>query len=230
MITLTETQLNTLRYGPAALFTCVSLFIDDGPYHFWNGPSNHDIDGTTFLSIGAFGWATAVGHSSDMAASGIELVLDATRILKAANDETDPGLWVATVIANGGYRQRRMNMAYSIWNADTGEHVMQRRTFTGVIDQMAIRYDPSPENGLGACKLIVRCEAITLRYGQRLGRIRSHEDQREIAPTDDFYKFCTGSVIRERTLQWGKAGGSAGAPTQDSFGLIDTRRFRTFVN
>lgn len=215
MISLTEDQLNTLIYGPAAMFQCVSLYIDDGPYHFWNGPNSHNIDGTDFLSVGGFGWVSPVAHSVDMGASGIELVLDATRLLKAANDLTDPGVWLSTVISNGGYRQRRMSMSYSIWNAKTGAHVMQRRGFTGVIEQMAIRYDPSPRHGLGNLKLAVRCEAITLRYGQRLGRIRSHEDQRELDPVDDFYLFCTGSVIRERTLQWGRAQTTGNAQTRD---------------
>lgn len=205
MLTLTEDQLNTLIHGPVALFNCASFYIDDGPYHFWNGPGTKEIGGTTYLSIGGFGYVSAVGHSADMAASGIEFVLDATRLLKASNNLADPGNWLASVIANGGYRQRRMSMAYSLWNANTGAHLFQRRAFTGVIDQMAVRYDPNPEKGMGNLKLIVRCEAITLRYGQRLGRIRSHEDQREIDPDDDFYKFCTGSIIRERSLQWGAA-------------------------
>lgn len=205
MLTLTTDQKNTLLHGPVALFTCVDLHIDDGPYYFWDGPTNETIDGKAYLSLGGYAGVSAVAHSVDLGSSGVDLILDATRLLNDAGDPSDPGEWLATVIANGGYRQRRMYLYYSIWNASTGVHVLQRRALTGLIDQMRVRYDPEPRTGRGTAKLIVRCEDITLRYGQRLGRLRNHEDQSEIwGGTDDFFSMTSGAIIRERYLEWGK--------------------------
>lgn len=219
MLTLTTDQLNTLRYGPAALFTCVDLHIDDGPYYFWDGPEAATIDAKAYLSLGGYAGVSTVIHGADLGSSAVDLILDASRLLSASNNPSDPANWLATVISNGGYRQRRMYMFYSIWNASTGVHVLQRRAMSGVIDQMRIRYDPDANSGKGSAKLVVRCEDISLRYGQRLGRLRNHEDQREIDPTDDFFKMTAGAIIRERTLQWGRAG-EGSQPTTGGGGVL----------
>ncbi|MDX2277711.1 MAG: hypothetical protein NW206_19850 [Hyphomonadaceae bacterium] len=208
-LALTTAQRNALRSGPLALYLCCDLELDSGTERFWDGPEDATIDGDTFLAIGAFASASSVSMGLDLGGGGVELMLDATKLLDAAANPTDPAYFLSTIISNGGYRQRPMHLYYSFWNASTGLHILQVRAFTGLIDQMTILQRPGAD-GRGQAILKVACESLTLRYGTRVGRVRSHADQQEIWPGDDFFKFCAGSVAQERNLDWGKEGSNNG--------------------
>lgn len=202
-VPLTSGQRDALRSGPLALYLCVDLFLDGGTQRFWDGPENAVISGDSYLSIGAYAGASVVSQGADLGGNGIELTLDATKLLGAAADVSDPAYFLSTIISAGGYRQRPMRLSFSFWNADTGAHILQLRKFTGVIDQMQIDDKPATGSGEGRALLVIKCESLTLRYGQRTGRVRSHADQQEIWPGDDFFKLCAGSVATERSLNWG---------------------------
>jgi len=201
---LSSGQRSALR-GNVGVFLCVDLFLDSGLCSFWDGPENVIIGERTYVATGAYAGATAASSGAHMSAQGVQLSLDASRLLADAADETDPAYFLSTIISEGGYRQRRVEMAYSVWSADPIAHVMQRRCFTGLIDQMEIREAPGGDDGRGQSILLVRCESLALRYGQRVGRTRSHEDQQEIYPGDDFFKAASGSIATERNLMWGRS-------------------------
>lgn len=204
-VPLTTGQRNALRSGPLALYLCVELDLDSGTVRFWDGPDHVDIDGDTYYAIGAYAGCTTISMGADLGGQGIELTLDATKLLGDAGDVSDPAYFLSTIISDGGYRQRPMRAAYSFWNAQTGVHLLQIRKFTGLIDQMEIREEPGGD-GSGQALLKVRCESMTLRYGQRVGRIRGNEDQQEIFAGDEFFKLCAGSIATERELLWGHKG------------------------
>lgn len=218
-ISLTSDQKTSLREDPLGIFLCVDLFLDAGTQRFWDGPETTAIGGNTYVATGGYAGASAVSQIADLGASGVELSLDASALLNAAGDPTDPAYFISQIIAAGGYRQRRQEWNYSIWNGKTGVHIFQRRCFTGVIDQMVIRQAAS-----GTARLVVRGESLTLRYGQRIGRVRNHEDQQELYPGDDFFKLCSGSIATEKNIIWGgktaSTKGSAAAGGAVGGGLI----------
>lgn len=218
-VPFTTDERLALREGAIALYLCLDLFLDSGQQSFWDGPEDVTISSRTYVAIGAYGGVSTVTMGADLGGGGIELVLDASKLLSDANDVTDPAYFLSTIISDGGYRQRRMELAYSIWNAETGAHIRNVRRFTGLIDQMEIREEPGGEEG-GRALLIVRCESLALRYGQRIGRVRSHEDQQEIWAGDDFFKYCAGSVAQERQLVWGRGSSTTPAASAGASNII----------
>lgn len=201
----TSPQKSALRSGPLALFLCVDLDLDSGTVRFWDGPENAEIDSEDYIAIGAYAGCSSVSMGADIGGAGVELTLDATKLLAAGSDITDPAYFLSTIISDGGYRQRPMRVYFSLWNAETGAHIRQVRRFTGLIDQMEIREEPAAD-GAGHAILKVRCESMTLRYGQRNGRVRGNEDQQEIYSGDKFFELCAGAVAMEKELRWGHKG------------------------
>lgn len=204
--------MNALRQGNVGVHAHVDLFLDAGTQSFWDGGESVTISTRTYVPIGGFGAASATSMSRGLGADGIQLTLDATRLLSAANDLTDPAYWLSQIIADGGYRQRRMEMFYSFWDHDSAALLFTRRVFTGVIDQMNSQQTPAQDGGGGLAILVVNCENLALRFGQRVGRVRSHEDQQEIWPGDDGFKFVASTIAKEREIYWGRNGSTASSP------------------
>jgi hypothetical protein len=199
-VALTPEQRQALR-GPLAIRVLIDLYLDSGRFSFWDGEGHVNFDGTRYLAAGAFLSAGSVTMGADLGVENVTLTLDGTRLVAAAAEEADPGALLAT-FGQENYQQRRIEIRFAIFDALTGELVLLLRRFAGLIQQ-AILSEAISEAG-AAVALRVVCESVARRYGRRGGRTRSHEDQTAIFAGDDFFKFVASTVLKERTIYWGR--------------------------
>lgn len=215
-VTLTADQRAALRSGAIAIRVLVDLYLGSGRYSFWDGVQHMTLDGQQYLAAGAFASISTISFGQDLGADGVEIVFDATRLLEASPEPFDPAALLAT-IHDEAYHQRRIDIRFAFFNAETGEQVLTLRRFGGLIDQIEIRDAPPSDDGPGGAHMVIRCESVARRYGRREGRVRSHEDQTEIWPGDDFFKFTQATITAERRIIWGRrppgGGGAIGDGT-----------------
>lgn len=202
-VPLTSDQRAALRSGAIAIRLLIDFYLDSGRYSFWDDDSIAVFDGTTYYGVAAFGEISSVSLGIDLGAEDIEMRLDLTRLLNASDDPSDPANILAA-IEQESYQQRRTELRYAFFSAETGALIMTIRRFAGLIDQMGMQEEVEPDVPNRAL-LVVRCNSIARRYGRRTGRRRTHEDQQEIWPGDDFFKFVASTVNSEANLSWGKA-------------------------
>lgn len=198
---LTPDQRAALRRGAIGARAMLDLYLGSGRYSFWDGDDHETINGVTYISAGAFATISDISYGIDLGADGIEIVFDATRLLNASPDPFDPVKLLSTINAED-YHQRRAELRLVLFDAETREQILLVRSFTGVIDQMPIEESPG-EDGASVL-LIIRLESVARRYGRRVGRTRTHEDHQEIYPGDDFFRFVSSTVAKERQLYWGR--------------------------
>jgi hypothetical protein len=186
-----------------AIRVLVDLYLGSGRYSFWDGHQHASLDGQTYLAAGAFSTISGISFGQDLGADGVEITFDASRLLAASTEPFDPAALLATV-HDEAYHQKRVDIRFAFFDAETGALVLTVRRFGGIIDQIEIRETPGGDEGPGSAAMIIRCESVARRYGRREGRTRSHEDQTEIWPGDDFFKFTQSTVASERRLIWGR--------------------------
>jgi hypothetical protein len=226
------TEQRTALQGPAiAIRVLADFYLGSGRYSFWDGVEHMSIGGQEYLAAGAFASITPISFGSDLGAEGIEITLDATRLLSGTEDASDPAELLAT-IHEEAYHPKRVEVRFAFFSAETGELVLSLKRFAGIIDQIEIREVPPSSDGPGAALMVMRCESVARRYGRREGRTRSHEDHQEIWPGDDFYKFMSASVTAERRILWGRqatpgstnvggGGGGGGGGSIEDYVLIN---------
>lgn len=201
---LTPDQRQALR-GPVAIRILVDLYLDSGRYSFWDGDAHAAFNGATYLSAAAVGGVSPISLGQDLGAEGITLTLDGTRLLEIAGDPRDPAEVLGT-FEDENYQQRAVDVSYAFFSMETQALILVQRRFAGLIDQAPIQERPPGDDGPGAVILTINCESLARRYGRRVGRLRSHDDQQEIWPGDDFYKFKASTLANERNLLWGRKG------------------------
>ena len=198
---LTPAQRAALRRGAIGARALLDLYLASGRYSFWDGDEHESINGVTYVSAGAFATVSDISYGIDLGADGIEIAFDATRLLNASPDPFDPVKLLSTINAED-YHQKRAEMRLILFDTETREQILVVRSFTGVIDQMPI--EETPGEGGSSAILIVKLESVARRYGRRVGRTRTHEDQQEIWPGDDFFKFVGSTIAKERQIYWGR--------------------------
>ena len=211
-VPLTPEQRLALRQHAIGLRVLVDLYLGSGRYSFWDGAEHYTIGGQLYLAAGAFAQISAISYGQDLGAEGMEIIFDATRLLDVSPEPFDPAALLAT-IHEEAYHQRRIDIRFWFFDAETGAEVLVLRRFAGIIDQIEINEAPGGDDGPGSATMRIKCESVARRYGRREGRTRSHEDQQEIwgAGQDDFFKFTSASIAGERRLMWGRNTGAQGA-------------------
>jgi len=205
-VTLTDAQRRALREKAVALRVLVDLYLGSGRYSFWDGDAHASFEGQTYLAAGAFATVSQISYGQDLGAEGIEITFNASTLLAQSAEPFDPAALLSTIHAEA-YHQRRIDVRFAIFDAETGALVLLIRRFAGLIDQIEIREVPSGDEGPGGALMVIKCESVARRYGRREGRTRTHEDQQEIwgAGVDDFFKFVASSISGETRLLWGRA-------------------------
>lgn len=221
-ITLTADERAALRRGAVGVRALIDLYFTSGRYSFWDGDVIWNFEGQNYVPISEFGEISPISLGQDLGAEGIEIVVNGTRLVEAAGG-TDPGALFGTIELEA-YQMRRVEIRLAFFDIETGALLFLRRRYTGIIDQ--IRHEERRvESGAMNMFLVVGVESLARRYGTRLGRTRSHEDQQEIYPGDEFFKFTMASGATRPALVWGRKS----AQTGGGGGVVD-RTIRTVLN
>lgn len=164
------------------------------------------VNSITNVYIGAsvlFG-AMTISSSSPLAAEPVTIILDGAKLHQAG---LPSALDFYNQLLEEDYQQKRVNFYLAIQNADTLEIVSIWNLYAGKIN--SIRQVDEAVSILGdkpvQSNLEVILDSLAARYNRTIGRVRTHEDQLEIDPTDKFYSYVSAASKNERNIYWGKA-------------------------
>lgn len=203
-IALTDDEKAALRRGSIAIRTLIDFHFDSGRYSFWDGEFHWEAEpGVTYLAVSDFGEVSSVGMGQDLGAEGITLRLNGTKLIEASPDADDPGAFFG-MIEEENYQQRRTDVRFAFFDIDTGALLFTKRRYAGLVDQMRQLEEINEQFTAAEQWLVIALESMARRYMVRSGRTRSHEDQREIDATDDFFKFTAPSVAKQGNIWWGR--------------------------
>lgn len=201
-IALTAEQRALLRSNAVAVRALIDFHMDSGRYSFWDGDGEVAFEGQTYIPCGAFGEISSISLGQDLGAEGVVVKLNGTKMQEASPDPLDPAALFGTIEAEN-YQLRRVDIRFVFFHAETGEHILVMKRYAGFIDQIR-QEEEIGDNGAITAWLIINLESIVRRYGTRLGRTRSHDDQQNIYPDDTFFKFTAPSIAQQGVLFWGR--------------------------
>lgn len=204
---LTAPQQALLAKGALRAHLLVAFFLDEGTYRF--------CDDVVDLFDGTNTWVGASSIFSDveftaglgLAAEPITLICDGQRMVQSGI--TDPAKVLRDILTYL-HRQRRVDMFLGLGDLNSEEINLvipitaMKINYAVLVDE---RIDPLGDSET-VSKLKIVLDSLASRYGRAPFRTRSHEDQKEIDATDNFFSFVQNASQTESTLYWGKNGPS----------------------
>lgn len=217
--TLTTEQRQLLRSGEVCVNALATFYLDEGVYRFCDEVSGYDLtDGVnTWIGASALAEAAEIRAVKALVAEQVTLEIDGNRMTQHGID--DPAA-VLRQIMDYLYAQRRVDYAFGL-RAITSKNIqLIIPAYAGKINSIQlVDYEAGfGEEARTHSKLIITLDSLAARYNRATNRIRAHEDQKEIDPTDDFFSFTTDVVLNARSVYWGKAAPFASG---NSTGLIN---------
>lgn len=219
---LTTEQKQLLRSPDLHVNALITCFLDEGTYRFCDDIGGFDLfDGTyTYLGANTLTEASEIRAGADLAAEQVTLTLDGNRMAQAGI--ADPGRVLRDILGYV-YQQRRIDYAFGFRYSYSRDINLVIPAYAGKINSArlideGIDFSTGDDNEARCVtKLEIVLDSLAARYRRASNRVRSHEDQLEIDPTDNFYSFTKDVAMNERVIYWGKDapyrsyGGSYGA-------------------
>ncbi|MEB3061035.1 hypothetical protein VJJ74_07760, partial [Parvimonas micra] len=145
-----------------------------------------------------------IRSGTDLSAESVTLRCDGMRMAQAGIQ--DPAR-VLRDIMGYLYQQRRVDLALGLRYADQPNINLLIPIYAGKINNIRL-IDPSLDDDKNEVPgyLDIELDGLAARYSRATYRTRSHADQQEIDPTDQFFSFTQNAANGEQTLFWGKAG------------------------
>lgn len=203
----TTQQKELLRSPDLQVNVLATFYLDEGVYRFCDDQAGFDLsDGVnTYIGANAFAEASEIRASQDLSAEQVTLILDGNRMEEAGVQ--DPAA-VLTAILGYLYQQRRVDYAFGFRYSYSKELNLVIPAYAGKINSARLIDEDISFEDKGArttSKLEIVLDSLAARYSRSSNRIRSHQDQLEIDPTDQFYSYTVDTALNERTVYWGKA-------------------------
>lgn len=207
---LTEQQRALLRSPDLQINALATFYLDEGTYRFCD--DSFDLtDGTnTFVGANALTDSVEIRSAANLAAEPVTLIIDGNRM--AQYGIQDPARVLRDILGYL-YQQRRVDLAFGFRYSYSQEINLVIPTYGGKINYARI-VDSDAGDGLSvseavsgssvAAKLEIVLDSLAARYSRATFRTRSHQDQLELDPTDNFYSFTIDASIQAQTLYWGK--------------------------
>jgi hypothetical protein len=195
--------------GTFAMYDSIEMseVIGAGAYRFCDEMSGFDLkDGTnTWVGANAFAEASEIRMTSEMQAEQVTLLLDGNRLSQAG--VADPARVLSDILGYI-YQQRRVDYAFAFRYSYSNQINMIVPAYAGKINSARLIDREMDFPGEGRTRTVTYLEivldSLAARYNRATFRLRAHNDQLEIDPTDMFYSFTVDVTMNERTLYWGK--------------------------
>lgn len=202
MRALTAPQKALLRSDCQARLLA-TFFLDEGTYRFCDDAVNVSDGTNTWVGASALSSNVEVRSGKDLAAEPVTLVCDGNRMAQFGIQ--DPARVLRDMM---GYlaQQRRIDWALGIGYPDSETLSLVIPIYAGKINNYRMIDDEVSLDNQDevSSKLEIVIDALAARYDRATYRTRSHDDQQEIAPGDNFYSFTADAAISDSTLYWGK--------------------------
>lgn len=205
---LTPTQRALLQSPDIGLNVLATFYLDSGTYRFCDDVIDL-YDGTyTYLGANAIAESFEVRSASDLAAEPATLICDGNRM--AQYGIADPAKILREMLEEL-YHQRRVDFAFGYRYTYSKDVNLVIPCYAGKINyarlvdgEIQFADDGAQENAAADARLEIVLDSLASRYNRATFRTRSHQDQLEIDPTDNFYSFTVDATLNEKTLYWGK--------------------------
>lgn len=205
---LTSAQRALLRSPDLHINALATFHLDAGTFRFCDDITGFDLIyaplGYTFLGANAFSEAAEIRSGKELSAEPVTLLLDGNRMAQAG--VADPARVLQDIM---GYLFRQRRVDYALGFRYSYENVINLivPAYAGKINSVRL-LDRSMNFGDDAPRtnsyLEIVLDSLAMRYNRATHRIRSHQDQLEIDPTDQFYSHTVDILVNEQNLFWGK--------------------------
>lgn len=232
---LTSPQKALLRSPDLQVNALATFYLDEGTFRFCNEQSGLDLsDGVnTYIGANAFMDSVEIRATAALRAEQVTMLLDGNRMAQAG--VADPARVLRDILGYL-YQQRRVDYALAFRYTYSTEINLIIPAYAGKINstrlidrEMDFPGDNAPRT---VTYLEIVLDSLAARYNRATNRLRAHNDQLELDPTDNFYSFTQDIAQNERTVYWGKnapftGGGSVGnlPPGGGTGGTYDSGRF-----
>ncbi len=205
-LTFTEEQATLLRSAniKARLFT--TWYMDSGTYFYCDDVFDMTYDGDVYVGANAIASAGDIRSGNGGATSeSVTLTIDGARLNDAGVD--DPAELFQAILGLP-LANRRVDLSLGLGYPDDQEVTLMIPLYRGKINSARLIDDPVPFGDSAGSQtkssLEIVLDSYAARYNWVVGRTRTHEDQLEIDPEDDFFSFVSDNLRAESTLYWGK--------------------------
>lgn len=202
---LTTDQRNLLRSPDLACNALATFFLDEGTYRFCDHPLDLTDSTNVFIGASALSDSVDIKSGSDLAAQEVTLLIDGNRMTQYGIE--DPASVLRDILTYL-HQQRRVDIALGFRYSYSMEINLVIPVYAGkinscrLIDQRMPGFDQS--QAVVESRLEITLDALAMRYSRATLRTRSHQDQLEIDPTDNFFSFTLDATLNEAALYWGK--------------------------
>ena len=200
----TNEQKELLRAPSLTLRICFTFYLDEGTYRFCDDIADATDGVNTYLGANPLASSIEIRSGRDLAAEPITIVLDGNKMTQAGIN--DPASVLRDIL---GYlhRQRRVDVHFGLSYPDSQEMNLlipvgaMKINYARLIDKEIDLEDGTTQVD---AQLEIVMDSLAARYGRATFRTRSHDDQLEIDPTDQFFSFVSDAANNEKNLLWGK--------------------------
>lgn len=205
---LTVHQRALLRSPDLHINALATFYLDEGTYRFCDDVTGFDLyyapKAWTFIGANAFSEAAEIRSGRELSAEPVTLKIDGNRMAQAGVD--DPARVLRDIM---GYlhRQRRVDYALGFRYAYEKDINLIIPCYAGKINNIrlvdgGIPFGEEAPRAHGVLEITL--DSLAMRYNRASHRIRSHSDQQELDPTDQFYSHTTDILVNEASLYWGR--------------------------
>lgn len=203
---LTDPQRALLRSESIRLRVLMAFYLDEGTFRFTDDII--DVWDGQFTWIGAQPLASSLEIRSgrDLSAEPITLTLDGNRMTQAGI--ADP-VKVLREIMGYLHQQRRVDIFLGFSYPNQAEVNLRIPCAAMKINNCRMvdkEMDLGEPNKEIVGQLVITMDSLAMRYSRATYRVRSHADQLEIDPTDNFFSFTADAANTEKSLFWGRKG------------------------
>lgn len=207
-LSLTSDQRALLESANVKARMLTTWYMDEGTYRFCDDISDLTIDGTTWIGANALASCSDIrSANSGMSAEPVTLIFDGTRMF--AGGFEDPAAFFNAIL-EVELSNRRVDIELALGHAEAEAYILKLPLFSGKINNVKLvdkNYEglDNPESAeQPQPNLEVVLDSLAARYSWSTMRLRTHEDQLEIDPTDKFFEFVHVNIRNEPVLYWGK--------------------------
>lgn len=201
---LTEDQILLLQSPSLQVNVLVDFYLDEGLLRFCDHVEDLSDGADTWIGASALVNSTEIRASSSLAAEGVTLIVDGTRMGTAGIQ--DPAR-VLRSLFDAKFHQRRVDLSFGMRYEDSETIQLIIPMYAGKINYAKLvdsagSFMGDPQND---SKLEIQLDSLAMRYKRVSYRTRSHDDHMQMTEdVDQFYSYVSGAYAIEQTLYWGK--------------------------
>lgn len=204
MRAFTSEQRAMLRSEAVSANLLLTFYLDEGIFRFSDDVVDLYNGSHTYIGANALAGQVEIKSGKDLAAESVTIRCDGQRMTEAGIE--DPAK-VLSEMLDYLHQQRRVDMALGLRYPDQRQINLTIPLLAAKINNCVL-VDPSidqeSEEQISGY-LDINLDALASRYSRATFRTRSHADQHEIDPDDDFFSFTQDASNAEQTIYWGKA-------------------------